>query len=36
MIPLAINWNVDPIAIHIGDGGLRWYSLGFLLAFTLG
>lgn len=36
MIPLAIHWNVDPIAIHIGDGGLRWYSLGFLLAFTLG
>lgn len=36
MIPLAIHWNVDPIAIHIGDGGLRWYSLGFLLAFGLG
>lgn len=31
-----IHWNVDPIAIHIGSGGLRWYSLGFLLAFVLG
>ena len=36
MFPLAIHWNVDPIAIHIGSGGLRWYSLGFLLAFGLG
>ncbi len=36
MTPLAIHWNVDPIAIHIGSGGLRWYSLCFLLAFALG
>ena len=36
MIVNAIHWNVDPIAIHIGSGGLRWYSLGFLLAFLLG
>ena len=36
MILNAIHWNVDPIAIHIGSGGLRWYSLGFLLAFGFG
>ena len=36
MILNAIHWNVDPIAIHIGSGGLRWYSMGFLLAFVLG
>ena len=36
MLLNAIHWNVDPIAIHIGSGGLRWYSLGFLLAFGVG
>ncbi|MBR1849778.1 MAG: prolipoprotein diacylglyceryl transferase [Bacteroidales bacterium] len=36
MLPLAIHWNVDPIIFHIGSFGLRWYSLGFLLAFLLG
>lgn len=24
---LYITWNVDPILIHIGDGGIRWYGL---------
>lgn len=33
---LAIHWNVDPVLFHIGSFGLRWYSLGFLLAFLLG
>ncbi|MBQ4377494.1 MAG: prolipoprotein diacylglyceryl transferase [Bacteroidales bacterium] len=33
---LAIHWNVDPVLIHLGSFGLRWYSLGFLLAFLLG
>lgn len=36
MIPSAIYWNVDPVIFHIGSFGLRWYSLGFLLAFALG
>lgn len=27
MIFNAIVWNVDPILIHIGDGGIRWYGL---------
>ena len=31
-----IHWNVDPIIFHIGSFGLRWYSLGFLIAFLLG
>ena len=22
-----ITWNVDPILIHFGDGGIRWYGL---------
>ncbi|MBQ7631666.1 MAG: prolipoprotein diacylglyceryl transferase [Paludibacteraceae bacterium] len=22
-----ITWDVDPILIHIGDGGIRWYGL---------
>ncbi len=36
MLLNAIYWNVDPIIIHIGSFGLRYYSLGFLLAFVLG
>ena len=23
----SIIWNVDPILIHFGDGGIRWYGL---------
>ncbi len=36
MMPLAIHWNIDPVAIHIGSWGLRWYSLCFVVAFLLG
>ena len=36
MLSNAIHWNVDPMIFHIGSSGLRWYSLGFLLAFLLG
>lgn len=36
MILNAITWNVDPVMFHIGSFGLRWYSMGFLLAFVLG
>ena len=36
MLSLAIHWNVDPVLIHIGSYGLRWYSMGFLVAFVLG
>lgn len=31
-----INWNVDPVMFHIGNFGLRYYSLGFLFSFLLG
>lgn len=31
-----IHWNVDPVMFHIGSFGLRWYSMGFLIAFVLG
>ena len=34
-----VTWNVDPILIHIGDGGVRWYGLlwaiGIYLAFLI-
>ena len=36
MILDAIYWNVDPVMFHIGSFGLRWYSMGFLIAFMLG
>lgn len=32
----AIHWNVDPVMFHIGTFGLRWYSMGFLIAFVAG
>lgn len=31
-----IHWNVNPEMFHIGSFGLRFYSLGFVLAFLLG
>lgn len=36
MLSNVIHWNVDPVMFNIGSFGLRYYSLGFLLAFTLG
>lgn len=36
MLTNAIHWNVSPYMFHIGSFGLRWYSIGFLLAFVLG
>ncbi len=33
---LFVHWNVDPVIFHIGSFGLRWYSIGFLIAFALG
>ena len=32
----VIHWNVDPIIFNIGSFGVRWYSLGFLMAFLCG
>jgi len=31
-----VNWNVDPVMFHLGNFGLRYYSMGFLLAFLFG
>jgi len=33
---LEIHWHVDPILIHIGSFGIRWYSLLFVSGFILG
>ena len=27
MILNYVTWDVDPILIHFGDGGIRWYGL---------
>ena len=35
----AITWDVDPILIHIGDRGIRWYGLlwaiGIYIAYRI-
>ena len=31
-----IDWNVDPVFFHIGNFGVRYYSLFFAIAFWLG
>ena len=33
---LAVHWNVDPVLVHLGHFGLRWYSLLFVSGFILG
>ena len=33
---LAIHWHVDPVLIHLGSLGIRWYSLLFVAGFILG
>lgn len=30
-----ITWDVDPILIHIGDGGIRWYGLLWAIGIYL-
>lgn len=32
----AIHWNANPIIFQLGDFGVRWYSMGFLMAFLMG
>ena len=33
---LAIRWNVSPEIFSVGDFGVRWYSVLFILGFVLG
>ena len=33
---LAIHWSVDPVLIHLGSFGIRWYSLLFVSGFIIG
>ena len=33
---LFVHWHVDPVLIHIGSFGIRWYSLLFVSGFILG
>ena len=33
--PLSIVWDVDPILIHIGNGGIRWYGLLWAIGLYL-
>ena len=35
MILDFITWNVDPILIHFGDGGIRWYGLCWALGIYI-
>ena len=31
-----IQWDVQPVIFHLGPLAIRWYSLGWILAFALG
>ena len=33
---LFVNWHLDPILLHLGNGGVRWYSLLFVSGFIIG
>ncbi|MBO4263610.1 MAG: prolipoprotein diacylglyceryl transferase [Bacteroidales bacterium] len=33
---LFVHWHVDPVLLHLGKFGIRWYSLMFLAGFILG
>ena len=33
---LVVNWNIDPVILHIGGFQLRWYSILFVSGFILG
>jgi len=33
---LFVHWSVDPVLIHLGSFGVRWYSLLFVSGFILG
>lgn len=33
---LAIHWSVNPVIFHIGNLGIRWYSLLFISGFIIG
>lgn len=35
MILNAITWDVDPILIHFGEGGIRWYGLLWAIGLYL-
>ena len=32
---LSVVWDVDPILIHFGNGGIRWYGLLWAIGIYL-
>lgn len=32
---LFITWDIDPILLHFGDGGVRWYGLLWAIGIML-
>lgn len=36
ILPAVVHWNASPYIFTIGSFGIRWYSILFVVAFTIG
>lgn len=36
ILPAVVHWDASPFIVTIGDFGLRWYSVLFVVGFTFG
>ena len=36
MIPVLTFWQPDPVLVHLGPFGIRWYALAYIIGLVLG